>query len=314
MDDRLKSGIAAIRFPMALLVVMIHCKLNPTDEWIRGVNHIFGGGISHVAVPVFFFLSGFLFLRGCDGWQQYGVKLKKRVRSVVIPYVVFNLIAIAVYCVKAHTMVGIGEFWTMMVVRPQDFPLWYLKILMVMFVTVAPLMLLRQRLLDIVLLVALLAGYLVYGYVESPYAQLLIGGTFFTLGAFCCRYKSDLQVKPALSVSLFVLSAVGLWWQRYCGAWDAIRFFNLPACLFVVFNQRFVGRAKRLSTLSRYSSFIYYTHTILVGGMVVSVLNRHCCNVLADLAAPFIVSAILIVIYEIMNRLCPRLLDVAIGR
>ncbi len=45
MDDRLKSGIAAIRFPMALLVVMIHCKLNPTDEWIRGVNHIFGGGV-----------------------------------------------------------------------------------------------------------------------------------------------------------------------------------------------------------------------------------------------------------------------------
>lgn len=45
MDKELKAGIAAVRFPMALLVVMIHCKLEPVNDWVLWANRLFGGGV-----------------------------------------------------------------------------------------------------------------------------------------------------------------------------------------------------------------------------------------------------------------------------
>ena len=312
MDKELKAGIAAVRFPMALLVVMIHCKLEPINDWILWVNHLFGGGISHIAVPVFFFLSGYLFLRGCDSWKKYGTKLKRRLRTVVVPYIIFNLIAIGVHCVKGRTLIDVGEFWTMMVVKPQDFPLWYLKALMILFLTVPPLMMLKLKAVDYALVLVSMLAYLCYGQAQDT--GYLIGYTFFSLGAFCCRYFSRLQIKTMASVVLLVLSIVALWWHYHCGVWDTVKFFNLPATLLVVFNLRFFASFKYLPKLSKYSSFIYYAHTILVGGLVVSVANRWCCNAVTALLLPFVVSAILIVVYEIMNRLCPRLFGVMIGR
>ncbi len=312
MDKELKQGIAAVRFPMALLVVMIHCKLEPINDWVLWANRLFGGGISHIAVPVFFFLSGYLFLLGCDDWKKYGTKLKRRLRTVVVPYIIFNLIAIGVHCAKGRTLIDAGEFWTMMVVKPQDFPLWYLKGLMLLFVTVPPLMLFKSKAVDCALVAVSMAAYLFYN--EAQDTGYLIGYTYFSLGAFCSRYYSRLQTKRWVSALLFVMAVVALSWHYRSGVWDNIKYFNLPATLLVILNLRFFALSKYLPKLSKYSSFIYYAHTILVGGLVVSVANRWCCNVVTALLIPFAVAAILIVIYEIMNRLCPRVLDVMIGR
>lgn len=35
MDEKLKLGIASIRFPMALLVVLIHCTLNTEHPFLK---------------------------------------------------------------------------------------------------------------------------------------------------------------------------------------------------------------------------------------------------------------------------------------
>lgn len=42
MDDKLKCGIASIRFPMALLVVLIHCTLNTEQPFLKAFMN--GGG------------------------------------------------------------------------------------------------------------------------------------------------------------------------------------------------------------------------------------------------------------------------------
>ena len=42
MDDKLKCGIASIRFPMALLVVLIHCTLNTEQPFLKAFMD--GGG------------------------------------------------------------------------------------------------------------------------------------------------------------------------------------------------------------------------------------------------------------------------------
>lgn len=42
MDEKLKLGIASIRFPMALLVVLIHCTLNTEQPFLKAFMN--GGG------------------------------------------------------------------------------------------------------------------------------------------------------------------------------------------------------------------------------------------------------------------------------
>lgn len=37
MDNELKIGISAVRFPMALLVVLIHCTLDSDQTVLRAV-------------------------------------------------------------------------------------------------------------------------------------------------------------------------------------------------------------------------------------------------------------------------------------
>lgn len=79
MDDKLKCGIASIRFPMALLVVLIHCTLNTEQPFLKAfMDGGVGKKLATIAVPIFFFLSGYLFEEGCSTLKVYKQKNKKK--------------------------------------------------------------------------------------------------------------------------------------------------------------------------------------------------------------------------------------------
>lgn len=86
--------IKNMSFICALLVVAIHV------DWYHGVfsftwlvYHFVRGGISQVAVPYFFVVSGFLLSIHMDDYGWYKNEVKKRVYSLVIPFVVWSIIA-----------------------------------------------------------------------------------------------------------------------------------------------------------------------------------------------------------------------------
>ena len=77
----------------ALLVVTIHIPFPETGlSWL--FNRVFRGGIAAVAVPYFFVVSGYFLSAhfGESGW--YGRELRKRVRTLLVPFVVWTAIAI----------------------------------------------------------------------------------------------------------------------------------------------------------------------------------------------------------------------------
>jgi surface polysaccharide O-acyltransferase-like enzyme len=96
-----------LRFPLIVGVVFIHAY---------GFKARFAGGepgpyqvadaatlveyyLSHVvapiSVPLFYFMSGFLFFAHFDGTAQaYGSKLKSRVRTLLVPYLFWNILTI----------------------------------------------------------------------------------------------------------------------------------------------------------------------------------------------------------------------------
>ncbi len=100
-------AIAILRFPLPMAVMAIHFfrmesisikgvvydpSIFPiTSFFIRLIDIIVGD----FSVPVFFFVSGFLFFAGGFTSKSYIKKLGGRIHSLFVPYVLWNLIAVA---------------------------------------------------------------------------------------------------------------------------------------------------------------------------------------------------------------------------
>lgn len=106
-NELLSKTIMFLRFPLIVAVVLIHTKLNNIaigghsmiKEGMFPIYDMFYFVISKefaaVAVPIFFFISGFLFFYNCDMTTDiYIRKLRKRVRTLFVPYVIWNIIVL----------------------------------------------------------------------------------------------------------------------------------------------------------------------------------------------------------------------------
>lgn len=100
--------IDLLRFPLVICVVFIHIfpdvtKVADVDYPLlssRGLYNILGIILSNVlpniAVPSFFLFSGYLFFANFKdwSWNGYNEKLGRRVKSLLIPYLLWNLIPV----------------------------------------------------------------------------------------------------------------------------------------------------------------------------------------------------------------------------
>ncbi len=97
-----------LRFPLVLLVVYIHSVGDEIKYDSIDFSHLssfdlynllkvgISNVLAHIAVPIFFFISGFLFFRNIKEWDYsiYILKLKKRIKSLFLPFILWNSIAI----------------------------------------------------------------------------------------------------------------------------------------------------------------------------------------------------------------------------
>ena len=86
-------SINALKVLMILFVIYIH--MNPTSERCGEVA-MWWHSVNIVAVPVFFIISGYFFFYqvsefACDSYQK---KLRKRIRSLLFPYFLWNLLPV----------------------------------------------------------------------------------------------------------------------------------------------------------------------------------------------------------------------------
>ena len=101
-----QSGIISVlRFPMIVGVVFIHTlELSAGQFPIYDFLYSFlTDGLCGVCVPLFFFFSGYLFFQNieCLNMTIFWEKIKKRARSLLIPFIFWNLFVVAI--------IGIGQ-------------------------------------------------------------------------------------------------------------------------------------------------------------------------------------------------------------
>lgn len=121
---------------------MIHTHW-PYPEGVKDsfLEHFCAGNIGFITVPLYYIVAGFLFFQHYDNSiESYRSKITKRIRSLLIPYLLWNLIAFVVYTYIQHTMEPsqfMESFWVVSTKgghSPADGPLWFIRTLMLLMV------------------------------------------------------------------------------------------------------------------------------------------------------------------------------------
>ena len=148
-------SINALKVLMILFVIYIH--MNPTSERCGEVA-MWWHSVNIVAVPVFFIISGYFFFYQvseftCDSYRK---KLKKRMRSLLLPYFLWNLLPVLLitggnlYSIlfRGKSFEALKDFYSGLWneglyhiwwdktsgTMPFDSPLWYIRDLMMVCV------------------------------------------------------------------------------------------------------------------------------------------------------------------------------------
>lgn len=209
----ISQTIANLRFPLMLGVVLIHnVIIEPELASNQGLNvvafiiELVSHQITSPCVPLFFFISGYLFfLKFGDkfGTGDYGTQLKKRVHSLLIPYIFWNLVVLGYFAllhklfpslinpefnnVYQYTAVEwIRSFWDFPGGQPICYQFWFLRDLM-LAVIISPIIFVAMKYGRWYLL-ALLAALYICNSTLFPHQMML---TFFSLGAGFAIHRYD---------------------------------------------------------------------------------------------------------------------------
>lgn len=219
----LSRTISWLRFPLIVGVVILHIDI-PLDA-VRGTvfgefKYLLFSCLADFAVPLFFFISGFLFFfKSKFGWETYKKKLHRRFHSLVIPYLFWILAFMAMTLViqmflpslnnrkllSEYTLCEIfNSFWNYSGLGygcPILAPLWFLRdlILMVIFTPLLYSLIKFTRGLFVVVLAVCYVLNVHIGIMGFPSSWL-----FFSLGAFFSIYHLDFAELSCRYRSFFV--------------------------------------------------------------------------------------------------------------
>lgn len=150
-NELISRTIKNIRFPMIMGVVLIHCTLSSDNCACNSIQHLFSDLLPAACVPIFFLMSGFLFFWQIEEWnkESFLIKFKKRFHSLVVPYLIWNTFTIALFACMHLFLPSLinpnfenvpdwgllhylSAYWDGSGGFPINYPLWFLRNLIVM--------------------------------------------------------------------------------------------------------------------------------------------------------------------------------------
>ena len=197
--------ISFLRFPLIVLIVCIHgnmfsCAGQP--RICEFISYALAGVISRIAVPLLFLISGLLFFWNCDfSASTDKEKLKRRVKSLLIPYLIWNAAVLLFIIVPNPERLGASNDPLSILSAfiacngskgPISIQFWYIRDLMVMNL-LSPIVYysVSSRRFSNVVIILLLLIWIIIGRDSIGYFNP-VSVTFYSLGAWIATKKTDL--------------------------------------------------------------------------------------------------------------------------
>lgn len=152
---------------------------------------------TQTAIPLFFFISGLLFYRSCE-WGDIPNKLKRRFFSLVVPFIIWNVIFVFIYWVLRQMPFTASRMnlvdaldtprqWLLAVWHTKFTPLWFVKYLII-FCLFSPtvLLVIKNKWIGLVATISLFAVSIILKW--DSYCNLFYWMPEYLSGALIGRY------------------------------------------------------------------------------------------------------------------------------
>lgn len=338
MKERL-DYITNLRFPLIVGVVFDHASF-VMPESVRGDDMpslVFSmmQVVLKISVPVFFVISGFLFFRNMESFEKklYAGKLKTRLRTLLVPYVLWTLICLLYLCLKQlPSILRTGDlssisdmftwkiFWMYKDCLPLHIPLWYVRDLIVMCL-VSPIVWLLIKYLRHVAMLMIFCLFMMHDI--DYHISFPISIFYFSLGSYFAICSIDIQrITMKLKWGILLIATLAI----VCSVQNNT---NLTRFSHVVFALCYLGmscfltgkyQCKVPKVLTDSVFFVYAMHCIIV----VTTFNRIFMPLIPNTAHPawlflrmFVVGALTLAtcvfLFTTFRRFFPKTISVLTG-
>ena len=299
IDAETSRAITGVRFALIVLVVFIHNVVTEVNFADRVVNvevpfavdiirTLISSVFACVAVPVFFFISSYiLFTKD----EPYPVVLKKKFRSILVPYLIWNALITLIYFV-AQSVPALKQYFATIIIRDLDakgfvqlfigregeydlytpivYQFWFLRDLFLCII-LSPVIKKAVYKLPLVAVIAIF----VLKYFSFPYGGLSSVIFYFTLGCLAVRYNLSYKSLEKIKFSLLgIFYALVVIFNLYLHAAEKDSFWWLNIITIIsggIFLLKLSGRICKnekafnvLKYLAGFSFWLYATHDPLL--------------------------------------------------
>ena len=217
MNEYLSHKLKIISFIAIIFVVIVHSSnlhlsftsgdQNFQSGYNMFIQYFFSRGITRVASPIFFCISGYLFFLNFKGTKdEFKNKYRKRARSVLLPYLLWSLWGIIFYFVLQQIPqsknfftreliadYSVNKILHTLFINPIPYQLWFLRDLIILII-ISPLiywLIKHFNFIPLIVFFVIWFGFFGFKYVIFRNDSIL----FFSLGAYISLYHKDILIK-----------------------------------------------------------------------------------------------------------------------
>ena len=295
-------------------------------------------GLFRVTIPIYFLIAGYLYFNGLEVWntQTYLAKLRRRCLTLLVPYLLWNLVALVVGYLMAlgsDSVPSVYEYlrnrggW-LILWHPPNFPLWFLRDLMIMAVA-APLVMLFVKYLRWPGLALLAVLYVTHLWpISTGFSAKAV--LFFSVGCYLRLYTPGQllqlprrwKITCYITATMLLLATIFTWGQYEVGDYlrSAFCVVGVAAVLNLLSDlydrQRFRGLPK---VCLQAALFIIATHTLGISTWVEHTFNALWTSMsprtifVKYLSSIPITYLLCLGIFTLLQHLIPRTLNLLVG-
>lgn len=330
--------IKTLNFIMTCFMIFYHTgnpdsanAINAIDSGINDYMAHFFDIMCSVVMGYFFSMTGFLLFNNFT-FSNYKNKIYKRIFSLLIPYVLWQVIIYAKCLIQGTADFDIIKFLRLTFcfeMFPYDGALWYVYAVFVMAL-LSPILLLlfRNKKVGLVAIIAIFILNSIKGTISNPYVVSVVTWGYigniltylsaYLIGAFYGKFHDEIDKENTL-LYIFILLFVGICIE---GRWSYVVVNTLISILpFMIWTQ--MPALPRLANLKVYNlTFLMYAiHQPLLNDVVYRLFNIashvHIPVVLINIIIKLIILACVIgiaaIIYNVLRKVCPKLLRLLCG-
>lgn len=347
MNAYISDKIRVVSFISIILVLYIHSGFHDYPNEIQGMTFNFtlqqavSGMLGRCAVPMFYAISGYLFFRNIENYSGLWQKMKKRCRTLVLPYLIACLFP-ALFALAMEALPWTKAFmngtafsenfskpwysllWMLYVDAdngtPYAFHLWFLRDLIVI-VALSPILLLAKQRIG---LLATIVVLFILNYVGLPHNPFY-GMFWFVFGAWFIPALNNYPPRLTFVNTLIflILSALQIVFPHSFWEYAQIPIIIVGMASMWMLYDRIVRKDFRLKNASLmniacgFTFFIYLYHeptlNVVRKILVIPLGHSSVSFALSYLLSPWIYAVIAIVIGKCFKTLLPKVYGLMMG-